>query len=316
MATGWGGLAFAIVMGLLWGSFANVCIYRWPPTEQFPKGRSVVKPGSHCFVCGAQVRWYDNVPILAWLWLRGRCRDCGATFSARYLWVEALTGLLFGLAWWQIVVEGAMFEPLPARLVRCGVIAAFAVAMVVIAFIDLDHKLILDKVTYPAIPVFYGLGLLIDRTWSEGLIGAAIGYGVIRAVSDGYYYLTGREGLGYGDGKLLAIVGALAGWRAVLFSLFAGSVLGTIFGVTALALRGRGEATADADEGAADTGAAEGGAADTGAADTGAADTGDEDAPASFRHIELPFGPYLAAAAMFYVLAEPWLRINLWFLRG
>lgn len=316
MATGWGGLTFAIVMGLLWGSFANVCIYRWPPSEKYPKGRSVVRPGSHCFACGAQVRWYDNVPILAWLWLRGRCRDCGATFSARYLWVEALTGLLFGLAWYQIVVQGAMFEALPDRLIRWGIVATFALTMVVIAFIDLDHKLILDKVTYPAIPLFYGLGLLLpERSWSEGLIGAAIGYGVIRAVSDGYYYLTGREGLGYGDGKLLAIVGALVGWRGVLFGLFAGSVLGTIFGVLAIALRGKQPDEAAAEErGDAEGGAAESGAAAAEGADGEAAEG--DDAEPSLRHMELPFGPYLAAAAMFYVLAEPWLRVNLWFLRG
>src|SRR5689334_25231997 len=86
---------FAILFGLLWGSFANVCIYRWPPSDEFPKGRSVVKPGSHCFACKAPIRWYDNVPLLSFLWLRGRCRACGATFSARYLLVEALTGALF-----------------------------------------------------------------------------------------------------------------------------------------------------------------------------------------------------------------------------
>jgi leader peptidase (prepilin peptidase)/N-methyltransferase len=164
------------------------------------------------------------------------------------------------------------------------------------------------------------------------LIGAAIGYGVIRAVSDGYYYATGREGLGYGDGKLLAIVGALVGWRGVLFGLFAGSVLGTIFGVAALALRKQApeedeaeatidgktaEATVDAkaDEAAVD--AVEPKAAADGEAAAVDGDDADEtdDSP-SIRHLELPFGPYLAAAAMFYVLAEPWLRVNLWFLRG
>src|SRR5262249_34668413 len=73
--------AFAAALGLLWGSFANVCIYRWPPTEAFPRGRSVVRPGSHCFACKAPIRWYDNVPLASWLWLRGRCRACRAPFS-------------------------------------------------------------------------------------------------------------------------------------------------------------------------------------------------------------------------------------------
>src|SRR5688572_29348481 len=195
---------FVFVFGTLWGSFANVCIYRWPPSEQHPKGRSVVAPGSHCFACGAPVRWYDNVPLLSFLWLRGRCRDCGAEFSARYLLVEAATGMLFAVAWYAAIDVGALWEPFPVRLIRFAVMAAFCFVLVVITFIDLDHQLILDKVTYPAIPIFYGLGLLLpDRHWKDGLIGAAVGYGIVRLVSDGYYFLTRREGLGYGDGKLL-----------------------------------------------------------------------------------------------------------------
>jgi leader peptidase (prepilin peptidase)/N-methyltransferase len=298
LALGPWGYVFATVMGLLWGSFANVCIYRWPPTDEFPRGRSVVTPGSHCGACKAPVAWYDNLPLLSYFILRGRCRKCGATFSPRYAGVEALTGALFALAWWVVVVEPAHFAPLDERLVRFAITAAFAVVMVVIAFIDIDHKLILDKVTYPAIPAFYALGLAEPgRTWKEGLIGAAIGYGVVRAISDGYYYLTKREGLGYGDGKLLAIVGALCGWRGVLFTLFAGSVTGSVLGVAALLAARRGVQPPEPEE------------------DT-EQDDEDEDAPASFRHVELPFGPYLAAAAMFYVLAEPWLRVKLWFLAG
>src|SRR5205814_6229614 len=92
--------AFVFVFGLLWGSFANVCVYRWPPSDEFPKGRSVVKPGSHCFACKKPIRWYDNVPLLSYLWLRGKCRSCGAAFSARYLVVEALTAVLFVVAWY------------------------------------------------------------------------------------------------------------------------------------------------------------------------------------------------------------------------
>src|SRR3954470_22368418 len=100
---------FAVVFGLLWGSFANVCIYRWPPSEEFPKGRSIVKPGSHCFACKTPIKWYDNVPLLAWLWLRGQCRSCHAKFSPRYLIVEAITGALFGFAWWMLVTHSLMW---------------------------------------------------------------------------------------------------------------------------------------------------------------------------------------------------------------
>ena len=285
----------AFVLGTLWGSFANVCIYRWPPTDEHPKGRSVVAPGSHCFACGAAVRWYDNVPLLSYLWLRGRCRDCGAGFSARYLMVEALTGLLFALAWYVAVVLGGQMlgpevgEALGDRMIRFGVMAAFSFTMVVITFIDLDHQLILDRVTYPAIPVFYGLGLLLpERSWMDGLIGAAVGYGLIRLISDGYFYLTKREGLGYGDGKLLAVVGALLGWRGVLFSLFGGSLIGSVIGVgvviVARARDGKGEGEGSGPE---------------------PEETGEKDV--ALRHTALPFGPFLAAAALAYLFAEPYL---------
>jgi len=271
-------LAAAFLFGTLWGSFANVCIYRWPPTDAHPRGRSVVAPGSHCFACGKPVRWYDNVPLVSWLWLRGKCRDCGAAFSARYLIVEALTGVLFAVMWWYAVDLSASLEPLDDRVLRWFIYVAFATLLVVITFIDLDHKLILDKVTYPAVPVFYGLGLLLPETrWYDGLIGAALGYGIVRLIADGYWLLTKREGMGYGDGKLLAIIGALLGWKAVVVSLFGGAVIGSVIGVGALILRRKPEETAE----------------------------GDDDA--SLGHTELPFGPFLAAAAVGYVLGEPWI---------
>jgi leader peptidase (prepilin peptidase) / N-methyltransferase len=280
-------LAAAFVFGTLWGSFANVCIYRWPPSETHPKGRSVVAPGSHCFACGKPVRWYDNVPLVSWLWLRGRCRDCGAGFSARYLLVEALTGVLFAVVWWHCVDAGATLEPLGTRLVRAFVYASFATILVVITFIDLDHKLILDKITYPAIPVFYGLGLMLpERHWSDGLIGAVVGYGVVRLIADGYWLITKREGMGYGDGKLLAIIGALFGWRAVLVSLFGGAVIGSVIGIGALLLAKRGEPAPEHEQGHED----------------------EEDA--TFGQTELPFGPFLAAAAFAYLLMEPWLTVQ------
>ncbi len=275
------GLVAAFVLGTLWGSFANVCIYRWPPTDAHPRGRSVVTPGSHCGACGKPVRWYDNVPILSYLWLRGRCRDCQTQFSARYVFVEALTGALFAAMAWYTFQLGVEVEPaLGARAVRFFVYACLVVVLVVITFIDLDHKLILDRITYPAIPVFYVLGLLLpERTWYDGLIGAALGYGVVRLIADGYWLLTKREGMGYGDGKLLAVIGALLGWPGVVLSLFGGAVLGSVIGVGALLLTRRGQPESDDDE--------------------------------SLRHVELPFGPFIAAAAIAFVLLEPWLRTRM-----
>ncbi len=299
------------MLGLLWGSFANVCIYRWPPTEQHPKGRSVVAPGSHCFACGAAVRWYDNVPLLSFLWLRGKCRDCKTTFSARYLIVEALGGALFALMWWYAIDVGAIWEPFDVRLIRFAVLAAFAFVLLVITFIDLDHKLILDRVTYPAIPIFYGLGLLLpERTWYDGLIGAAVGYGVVRLIADGYWLITKREGMGYGDGKLLAVIGALLGWKAVVVALFGGAILGSVVGVVGIVFGG------DAPE--PDAEAADGAAKPDAAAAPGEAAVDAEAAPdddPGIRHAEVPFGPFLAAAAIAYVVLEPWIQARFFGLR-
>ncbi|MGE0869583.1 MAG: A24 family peptidase [Kofleriaceae bacterium] len=290
-----GAYAFAVLLGLLWGSFANVCIYRWPPHGEFPNGRSVVAPGSHCFVCKTPIRWYDNVPLLSWLWLRGKCRACKAEFSARYLIVEALTGVLFGVAWWAAVnstaidtgMHGLTLYPFNERLVRFPIYAAFSFVMVVVTFIDLDHKLILDKLTFPSIVVFYGLSLLLsDRHWYDGLIGAGVGYGIIWTIGEVYFRLTKRDGLGLGDAKLLAVVGALLTWKGVVAALFGGAVLGSVVGITAVLVSRRRPL-------------AEGGSGDD-----------DPDGDPSLMRTEVPFGPFLAAAALFYMYAEPWIQLH------
>src|SRR2546429_638148 len=126
--------AFAFLLGALWGSFANVCIAR------IPLGQSVVRPGSHCFACQAPVRWYDNLPIVSWIVLRGKCRACGAAFSARYMLVEAATALLFVASYHYAVALYAPGEPAPHRLARFAIYAFFELVLVVITFIDLDHK--------------------------------------------------------------------------------------------------------------------------------------------------------------------------------
>jgi leader peptidase (prepilin peptidase)/N-methyltransferase len=286
---GWVGHAAAAVLGALFGSFANVCIVRWPPTDEHPRGRSVVRPGSHCPSCGTPIRWYDNIPIASYFALRGRCRTCAASFSPRYLFVEAATAILFAAVYHLEVVLLFPFEPLPLRLTRFAIAAAFVFVLVVISFIDLDTKLILNRITYPAIPIFWGLGMLLpERTWLDGLIGAAVGYGVIRLVSDGYYLLTRRRGLGYGDGKLLALVGAYLGWQSVVAALFVGSMLGTVIaGTYLLWSRSRSSTTPEGTE--------------------------TEPEP-KLRHVEIPFGPFLAAASIAYLFLEPWLRMRFFLL--
>jgi leader peptidase (prepilin peptidase) / N-methyltransferase len=257
-----GGLILAVILGLLWGSFANVCIYR------LPADKSVVSPGSHCGSCGKPVRWYDNMPVISYLWLRGRCRDCHTHFSARYMAVEALTAVLFGVAWWFTLGTGGAYHAFDERLLRFVIAAAFVFVMVVITFIDIDHKLILNKVTYPSIPIAY-LASLVDHKWWEGLVGAAVGYGGPWLIGEIYFRVRKREGLGLGDSTLLALVGALLGWKGVVVSLFGGSVLGSIIGIVVL-IRAK------------------------------------KDVMTS----ELPFGPFLAAAAVFYLFAEPWLQLH------
>ncbi len=291
--------AFAALLGALWGSFGNVCIYRMPPSEEYPSGRSVVAPGSHCFACGKDVRWYDNVPLLSFLWLKGQCRDCKTTFSARYLLVEAATALLFVGAYHYVVAIAHIYEPPGQQLLRFAVLAAFVWTMVVITFIDLDHQLILDKISYPAIPIFYALGLLVPgSSWKAGLIGIAVGYGFVRLISDGFYLLTKREGLGYGDGKLLAIVGALFGWQGVMVSLFVGSMLGTFILVPAL-LIARSRAPKE-------------GIDSTSAEDLAESPQDEASETEGVGRVAVPFGPFLAAAALLYLFSESFLRVRFW----
>ena len=267
----------AFVLGALLGSFANVCILR------IPRGQSIVRPPSHCGSCGAPVRWFDNLPIVSYLVLRGRCRACGVKFSPRYLLVELATGLLVAALYHLCVGVLPSADDLPLRLARFGVYTLFALALVVITFIDLDHKKIPDRITYPGIPLFFLFGQLLgDVSLLDRGIGVVAGYGVVRLLSDGYYWITKREGLGYGDGKLLALVGALLGWRAVLFSLFAGSLLGTFTVIPAMLIARRRGPTVDQD--------------------------GQE---ISLRHVELPFGPFLAVAAIVYLFLGDLLMVGL-----
>jgi leader peptidase (prepilin peptidase)/N-methyltransferase len=288
-----GFIAFALagLFGALWGSFFNVCIAR------VPLGQSVVSPGSHCFSCQAPVRAFDNIPILSYLVLRGRCRSCGARFSPRYALVEVLVAAISVLLWWRFGAQddGA---PLGLRLGRYMFGFAFAGVLVVLSFIDLDTKRLPDVITLPSVAIFFLAGLGIGGlAWLDRLIGAVAGYGVIWIISSAYYYSTGREGLGLGDAKLLAVIGVALGWRALPMVIFGASFVGIVVSVPLLLLKQRAERAVNAPgESPADPAQA---------ASSANADEAESDAPAgaSIRRAEVPFGPFLALAALVYLFA-------------
>jgi leader peptidase (prepilin peptidase)/N-methyltransferase len=216
--------AAAFVFGALWGSFFNVAIYRWP------RGMSVVKPPSHCPACGAPVRWYLNVPVLGYLFMRGRARCCGATLTPRYVWVEALSGVL-GLAvaerW--IVHAEADTAALSAGL-DTALYFTFVGGLIVATFVDLEWMEIPDEVSLPGAAL--GLATVGLRSGPGALsaaVGAGVGFLIVQVLFVWMYeLLTGRRGMGEGDAKLLLFIGAFLGWESVLFALVAGSFQGLI----------------------------------------------------------------------------------------
>jgi leader peptidase (prepilin peptidase)/N-methyltransferase len=211
-------LPFAFVFGALIGSFLNVCIYRLPLQQ------SVVFPASHCMACSTPLAWYENLPLVSYLLQRGRCRTCGASFSIRYFVVEFLTAVL---AIAVVLRFGVGFDALGYF--------AFSAALIVITFIDLDHQMIPDVISLPGV-ILGVLFSLVASTLSlrDSLIGALLGAGVLLVVALSYRVFTGREGMGGGDVKLLAMIGAFLGWRAILFTLFCASCAGSLVGVSTM----------------------------------------------------------------------------------
>jgi leader peptidase (prepilin peptidase)/N-methyltransferase len=208
------GLAI-FVFGTVIGSFLNVCIAR------LPEGRSIVWPGSQCPACGAAIAWYDNVPLASYLALGARCRACRARISPLYPAVEALAGALAVALWMRLGLTPAL----------AGYFA-FAAALVVITFIDLDHQIIPDVISLPGI----GAGLAVSFvsplvTPRDALIGALAGGGLLLAVAWAYKAVRGQDGMGGGDVKLLAMIGAFLGWQSIFVTLLAASVVGSIIGV-------------------------------------------------------------------------------------
>lgn len=203
------------MFGLVIGSFLNVCIYRLPVSQ------SIVTPRSRCRGCGHLIRAYDNIPVLSYVFLRGCCRDCGTRISLRYPLVEILSGafavmtaIRFGFGWTSLILYGLI------------------AALLILTFIDIDHRIIPDAITLPGIPIglaaSFGPGIVSPV---ESLLGILAGGGSLFLVAWGYQLIAKREGMGGGDIKLLAMIGAFIGWKGMLFTIFVASLTGTLAGM-------------------------------------------------------------------------------------
>lgn len=210
------------LLGLIIGSFLNVCIYR------LPRRQSVNWPGSRCTTCDRALSWYENIPVVSWLVLRGRCRTCGERISAMYPLVELVTGALF-------VAGYVIYGWTPLLAVRL----AFACAMVVLFVIDLQHHLLPNVITVPGIVIGFALSLVLPPGWKASLIGLIAGGGVLFAIAEAWYRLRGIEAMGMGDVKMLSMIGAFLGWKLMLVTLVLSSFAGSVIGIGVIAL-GRG----------------------------------------------------------------------------
>jgi leader peptidase (prepilin peptidase) / N-methyltransferase len=215
--------AVVFVFGTLIGSFLNVCIVR------IPRRLSLVFPSSHCPVCRTPIPFYCNIPLLSYLALGGRCRFCRAPIPLQYFVVELLTPLvmIWLYAFWGLS---------PAF----GLAAVFAAALIVITFIDLQHQIIPDAITLPGIPICFACSFVAPWvTPADSLIGIAAGGGVLYLFALGYHLLTKKEGMGGGDIKLLAMIGAFLGWKGALATLVLAACAGSVIGIVLMVLQGR-----------------------------------------------------------------------------
>lgn len=204
------------VLGCLVGSFLNVCIFR------LPRGESIVWPGSHCPACGTPIRSYDNIPVLSYLYLGGRCRACHDEIPLRYPLVEAASAIGYvGILWffgpgWPAVLYGILFS-----------------ALLVVVGTDLSHQIIPDAITLPGVVVgLLGAVTVLPVGWVNALLGIIIGGGILWVLAWISPYLFGKEGMGGGDIKLLAMIGAFLGWKPALLTIMIGSLTGSLIGLS------------------------------------------------------------------------------------
>lgn len=214
---------FLAVFGAFVGSFLNVCIYR------ISAGKSIVFPLSFCPNCQHPIRPYDNIPIISYLVLRGRCRDCHENIPPRYPAVELITAVLSLLLFWKY---GFSLQYLFAFI--------FTAALIVVTFIDLEHLIIPDIITLPGIPLFFLLAIFfMNVSFLDSILGILVGGGGLYLIAATYQFVAKREGIGGGDIKLLAMLGAFLGWKSLLFILFISSLLGSVIGISMMIIYGK-----------------------------------------------------------------------------
>ncbi len=211
---------FVFILGLCFGSFANVVIYR------VPLQKSVVKPRSACPQCKKPILWYQNIPVFSWLFLRGRCANCKAPISVRYPVVELLSGLLFLALFLKFGFSWTFLEML-----------IFGYCLLIVSFIDIDHMILPDIFTLSGVVIgLLGAVLNPERAFMSSLLGVIVGGGFLYALAYLYLVLRGKDGMGGGDIKLLAWIGAVLGVQAIPLVVMVSSVVGSIIGV-AVAIR-------------------------------------------------------------------------------
>jgi len=212
-------IVLVAVFGAVIGSFLNVVILRLPNDNE-----SIAFPGSHCPQCNQPLHWYENIPILSYVALRGRCRTCKKHISLQYPLVELTMAILSAVLFYKFGLSFELFFYF-----------VFFAALLVIIFIDIHHQIIPDSISLPGILIGFGGSFFNGMvSWQQSALGILLGGGVLYAVAYAYYAVTKREGMGGGDIKLLAMIGAFLGWQSLLYVVFSSSLVGSVVGVAAM----------------------------------------------------------------------------------
>ncbi len=215
--------SFGVIFGLIIGSFLNAVIYR------LPREVSVSKPRSFCPKCGSLIPWYRNIPVISWIMLGGRCGDCRERISIRYPLVELAVAVLFGAAVYR---WGVSWSALSSMI--------FGAAMLLLALVDFDFKLLPNVITLPGTAIGFALSFVDPRVaWIDSAIGIVVGGGLLYLTAWLYLKLRGLQGMGMGDVKMIAMIGGFVGWQGALLTIFLGSLFGSVVGLGLMKIKGR-----------------------------------------------------------------------------